>query len=90
MSEENITRRDFMRLPMEERRRILARQADAMVEHYQQDGEWREWINSDIGKVSGKEAEQQPRQRRQAGSAKGQIWMAPDFDEPLEDFQEYM
>lgn len=21
---------------------------------------------------------------------KGQIWMAPDFDEPLEDFREYM
>lgn len=24
------------------------------------------------------------------GSAKGQIWMADDFDEPLEDFREYM
>jgi Protein of unknown function (DUF2281) len=31
-----------------------------------------------------------PRKRRQAGSAEGQIWMAPDFDEPLEDFREYM
>ena len=28
--------------------------------------------------------------RRQRGSAKGQIWMAADFDEPLEDFREYM
>ncbi|NJL78644.1 MAG: type II toxin-antitoxin system prevent-host-death family antitoxin [Richelia sp. RM2_1_2] len=28
-------------------------------------------------------------QRRQRGSAKAQIWMAPDFDEPLEDFKEY-
>jgi antitoxin (DNA-binding transcriptional repressor) of toxin-antitoxin stability system len=28
--------------------------------------------------------------RRQRGSAKGQIWMAPDFDQPLEDFKEYM
>jgi antitoxin (DNA-binding transcriptional repressor) of toxin-antitoxin stability system len=28
--------------------------------------------------------------RRQRGTAKGQIWMAPDFDEPLEDFKEYM
>ncbi|QZZ21424.1 type II toxin-antitoxin system prevent-host-death family antitoxin [Leptothermofonsia sichuanensis E412] len=28
--------------------------------------------------------------RRQRGSAKGQIWMAPDFDAPLEDFKEYM
>jgi antitoxin (DNA-binding transcriptional repressor) of toxin-antitoxin stability system len=25
-----------------------------------------------------------------AGSAKGKIWMAPDFDAPLEDFEEYM
>ena len=24
------------------------------------------------------------------GSAKGKIWMRDDFDEPLEDFQEYM
>jgi antitoxin (DNA-binding transcriptional repressor) of toxin-antitoxin stability system len=28
--------------------------------------------------------------KRQRGSAKGQIWMSSDFDEPLEDFQEYM
>jgi antitoxin (DNA-binding transcriptional repressor) of toxin-antitoxin stability system len=25
-----------------------------------------------------------------AGSAKGKIWIAPDFDEPLEEFKEYM
>jgi antitoxin (DNA-binding transcriptional repressor) of toxin-antitoxin stability system len=25
-----------------------------------------------------------------AGSAKGKIWMAPDFDAPLEEFREYM
>jgi len=31
-----------------------------------------------------------PAKRRQRGSAKGQIQMAPDFDEPLEDFREYM
>lgn len=30
------------------------------------------------------------KKRRQSGSAKGQIWMSPDFDEPLEDFKEYM
>ncbi len=24
------------------------------------------------------------------GSLKGKIWMAPDFDEPLEDFKKYM
>ena len=27
---------------------------------------------------------------RKAGSLKGKIWMAEDFDEPLEDFKEYM
>lgn len=30
------------------------------------------------------------RRKRQFGSAKGLILMAPDFDEPLEDFKEYM
>jgi antitoxin (DNA-binding transcriptional repressor) of toxin-antitoxin stability system len=25
-----------------------------------------------------------------AGSARGKIWMAPDVDAPLEDFEEYM
>ncbi|MEB3293321.1 MAG: DUF2281 domain-containing protein [Synechococcales bacterium] len=32
----------------------------------------------------------QPPKQRQRGSAKGQIWISPDFDEPLEDFREYM
>ncbi len=31
----------------------------------------------------------QPQVRR-AGSAKGQIWIADDFDAPLEDFKDYM
>ena len=26
---------------------------------------------------------------RQPGSARGQVWMAPDFDEPLDDFKDY-
>ena len=30
------------------------------------------------------------RKRRQAGSAEGQIVMAPDCDAPLDDFQDYM
>ena len=28
--------------------------------------------------------------QRQFGSVKGKIWMSKDFDEPLEDFQEYV
>ena len=34
----------------------------------------------------------EPRQQWpcKAGSAKGKIWMSPDFDDPLEEFKEYM
>ncbi len=31
-----------------------------------------------------------PQKRRQSGSAKGLISMLEDFDQPLEDFREYM
>ena len=31
-----------------------------------------------------------PRQSRKPGSAKGQIWMASDFDATPKDFKEYM
>jgi hypothetical protein len=31
-----------------------------------------------------------PKRDRKAGSAKGQVWMSPDFDEPLDEFAEYM
>ncbi len=27
---------------------------------------------------------------RKAGSARGQVWMSEDFDDPLEDFADYM
>lgn len=30
------------------------------------------------------------KKRRQSGSAKGLIFIAPDFDQPIEDFGEYM
>lgn len=35
-------------------------------------------------------AREVPRKRRTFGSAKGLIKIADDFDEPLEDFREYM
>ncbi len=38
----------FLKLPLIERRRILARQADKMVNHYQNDSEWRELMAGDI------------------------------------------
>ena len=43
--------REFMRLPIEERRRILAKQAEQMVEHYEEESarrEREEWQGGDI------------------------------------------
>lgn len=30
------------------------------------------------------------KKKREAGALKGKIWMSDDFDEPLEDFKDYM
>jgi cell division protein FtsL len=37
-----------VKLPLEERRRILAEQAEAMAVHYQQDSEWQELQVGDL------------------------------------------
>lgn len=42
------SRRAFMRLPLEERRRILAQQAEEMLSHYQHDTEWKELETGDF------------------------------------------
>lgn len=31
-----------------------------------------------------------PNKQPKFGSAKGQVWMSDDFDEPLEEFKDYM
>ena len=44
-------RRAYMQLPLEERRKRLAAQADAMIEHYRQEPEQKErlaWQGGDI------------------------------------------
>jgi hypothetical protein len=41
-------RRTFLKLPLEERRRILQAQAEALVTHYQADPEWLELQAGDI------------------------------------------
>ena len=32
---------------------------------------------------------EKPKKKRQAGSLKGKIWMSDDFDDPIENFEEY-
>ncbi len=41
-------RRNFLKLPIAERRRILAQQAAELTNHYQQNTEWQEWSVGDI------------------------------------------
>jgi antitoxin (DNA-binding transcriptional repressor) of toxin-antitoxin stability system len=58
--------------------------------HRLQDGD--EVVITENDQPVAKLARTEPRQHWpcKAGSAKGKIWMAPDFDSPLEDFKEYM
>jgi len=43
-----IERRAFLKLPIEERRRIMAEQAEKAAQYYEQDTEWREFQGGDI------------------------------------------
>lgn len=45
---QHINRREFMKLSLEERRRILAEQTEQMLIHYQQDKEWQELEIGDL------------------------------------------
>lgn len=47
-------------------------------------------IEGEDGNVFELVPSEKPKKRGLVGSAKGQIWMSDDFDEPLEDFEEYM
>ncbi|MEA5470980.1 DUF433 domain-containing protein, partial [Spirulina sp. 06S082] len=40
-------RQSFLQLSLVERRHILAKQADKIEPHYQEDSQWREWTNLD-------------------------------------------
>lgn len=41
-------RRAFLKLPLEERRRLMEQQALNMINHYQQNTEWQEFLAGDI------------------------------------------
>ncbi|MEG3846545.1 type II toxin-antitoxin system prevent-host-death family antitoxin [Microcoleus sp. herbarium19] len=46
--------------------------------------------NQPVVKLVGIAPANQKRWPSKAGSAKGMVWMSDDFDEPLEEFKEYM
>lgn len=43
-----LDRQSFLKLPMTERRRLLAEQTERMLAHYERDTEWRELQGGDI------------------------------------------
>ncbi|MEG4944518.1 type II toxin-antitoxin system prevent-host-death family antitoxin [Microcoleus sp. F4-D5] len=46
--------------------------------------------NQPVVKLVGIPPANKKRWSSKAGSAKGMVWMSDDFDEPLEEFKEYM
>ena len=54
MPKENVegggasARRSFMKLPIDERRRILTEQAEKLKDYYDEDSTWREWGGGDF------------------------------------------
>jgi hypothetical protein len=48
LKQQFISRRELIKLPIEERQKILAAQSDLMLEHYQQDKEWQELQTGDL------------------------------------------
>jgi len=48
LKQQFISRRELIKLPIEERKKILALQSDLMLEHYQQDKEWQELQTGDL------------------------------------------
>jgi hypothetical protein len=49
---ETIDRKSFLKLPIEERNRILEQQAEAALPYYQENQtEWQEWVNLDIAET---------------------------------------
>ena len=57
----------------------------------QSDRPWQELLLEILQQAKGtSESKTETGPCRKAGSAKGKIWIAPDFDEPLEEFKDYM
>ncbi|MFN7415532.1 MAG: hypothetical protein ACK5RT_16870 [Dolichospermum sp.] len=48
LKQQFLSRRELIKLPIEERKKILASQSDLMLEHYQQDKEWQELQMGDL------------------------------------------
>lgn len=52
--------------------------------------ELRSEVNDFVDFLLGKGEKESKKKQPKFGCAKGQIYISPDFDEPLEDFKDYM
>lgn len=50
-SEAPNIKENIMKKSLTKRRQMLAKQAEEMKEHYEQDKSWQEWVNIDLGKI---------------------------------------
>jgi hypothetical protein len=48
LKQQFFSRRELIKLPLEERKKILASQSDLMLEHYQHNKEWQELQMGDL------------------------------------------
>jgi len=46
--EGDLDRRSFLKLPLAERRKILAVQAEQLAPFYEQNSDWKEWLEGDL------------------------------------------
>lgn len=47
-TEGDLDRRSFLKLPLPQRRQILAAQAERIAPYYEQNSEWKEWLGGDL------------------------------------------
>ena len=69
---------------------IQARISDEEAEMIKNYAKKREMTVSEVVRTATIEKIKTESRRDIVGCMKGEIWMADDFDEPLEDFKEYM
>ncbi len=50
-SELSNSEQNIMSKSLAERRQLMAQQASVMLEHYEQDRSWQEWVNLDLGEI---------------------------------------
>ena len=46
--EDSLDRRNFLKLPLVERRKIMTAQAEQLAPYYEQNSDWKEWLEGEM------------------------------------------